>query len=107
MPTQPLPSRNQMLGFILRFIQDGNRGDEVTVKREFRGDFLVLFGIIQRVRRLSQSWIRLEKAGFGTEARMLVRAAIARRDGAMGVLHGWGSRPDASQRRPRPVQSRS
>jgi hypothetical protein len=65
-----------MLGFILRFIQDGNRGDEVTVKREFHGDFVVLFGIVQRVRRLSQAWVRLEKAGFGIEARMLVRAAL-------------------------------
>jgi hypothetical protein len=79
-----------MLGFILRFIQDGNRGDDVTVKREFHGDFIVLFGIVQRVRRLSRAWVRLEKAGFGTEARMLVRAALEHAVTAQWVFYTVG-----------------
>lgn len=90
MPAQPLPTRDQMLGFILRFIQDGNRDDEVIVKREFHGDFIVLFGIIQRVRRLSQAWVRLEKAGFSVEARMLVRAALEHAVTAQWVFYTVG-----------------
>jgi hypothetical protein len=78
MPTQPLPSRNQMLGFILRFIQDGNRGEDVTVKHEFQGDFLVLFGIIQRVRHFP-------KRGFGS-----------RRQGSVPKLECWFVPPSST-----------
>lgn len=39
-------------------------------------DFLLLFGVVHRVRRLAQSYLRLRKAGFEVEGQILVRSAL-------------------------------
>lgn len=61
---------------MLRFLQQENKGDEVTVARVFDGDFLLLFGLLQRVRHLARCHMVLTKQGYGSVGRMLVRAAI-------------------------------
>jgi hypothetical protein len=71
-----LPADIEMRAFLLRFIQDAKHRDGVTVPAENQRDFLVLFGLVQRVRRFAQAYLRLEKAGFATEASVLLRAAL-------------------------------
>ena len=66
-----------MRAFLLRFIQDAKHRDMVTVPAENEREFLpVLYGLVQRVRRFAQAYVRLEKAGFATEASVLLRAAL-------------------------------
>lgn len=71
-----LPSDEDMRVFLLRFIQDTKHRDMVTVPNVNEREFLVLFGLTQRVRRLTQAYLRLERAGFVSEASLLVRAAL-------------------------------
>lgn len=71
-----LPSDTDMRAFLLRFIQDANHREMVTVPTANEREFLVLFGLTQRVRRLAQGYLRLERVGFVSEARLLVRAAL-------------------------------
>lgn len=44
--------------------------------QEYANDFLTVYGLIQRVRRLAQSYLRLRKGGFSSEGGILVRAAM-------------------------------
>ncbi|SFS07620.1 hypothetical protein SAMN04487846_2261 [Microbacterium sp. cf046] len=65
-----------MRAFLLRFIQDPKHPDGITVPPENQREFLMLFGLIQRVRRLTQAYLRLERDGFLSEGSVLVRAAL-------------------------------
>lgn len=71
-----LPPREALDAFILRFIQDKRHPESVKVLPEYRDDFLMLYGLIQRVRRLAQAYLRLRKQGFSSEGGVLVRAAM-------------------------------
>ncbi|MHA6668609.1 hypothetical protein ACX3O0_07040 [Homoserinimonas sp. A447] len=71
-----LPSDVEMRAFLLRFIQDARHRELITVPTDNEREFLVLFGLVQRVRRLAQAYLRLDSAGFGNEASALVRAAL-------------------------------
>lgn len=65
-----------MKSFLLRFIQDARHDGRIDVPSESSREFLVLFGLIQRVRRLTQAYLRLEKAGFVSEGSVLLRSAL-------------------------------
>lgn len=65
-----------MRAFLLRFIQDAKHGERITVPAENEREFLMLFGLVQRVRRLAQAYLRLDHAGFASEASVLIRAAL-------------------------------
>ena len=41
-----------------------------------QSEFLLLFALVQRVRRLTQAFLRLQRSGFVSEASLLVRAAL-------------------------------
>lgn len=71
-----LPPREALDAYILRFIQDKRHSEGVDVLPEYADDFLTLYGLIQRVRRLAQSYLRLRKQGFSSEGQILVRAAM-------------------------------
>lgn len=71
-----LPDRDHLKGFILRFLQQENRGDEVSVANPFQEDFILLFGLLQRVRHLARCHLALSKDGYGSVGRVLVRAAL-------------------------------
>ncbi len=65
-----------MLGFILRFVQRHNDGARVVVPPDNHRDFLVLFGLIQRVRRLARAYLALRHRGFVSEGTILIRSAL-------------------------------
>jgi hypothetical protein len=71
-----LPSVDALLAFTLRYIQDPGRRDEIEVAPEKQEEFLLLFGLTHRVRRLAQAYIRLRKGGFELEGQILVRSAL-------------------------------
>jgi hypothetical protein len=71
-----LPPIDAMRGFLLRFIQDVKHRDGIRVAPENEREFLILFGLMQRVRRLVQGYLRLERAGFANEGSLLARAAL-------------------------------
>jgi len=71
-----LPAVDPLKVFVLRFIQNGKSSSSFPVAPGQRDDFSALFGLIQRVRRLAQAYVRLSADGFGVEAEILVRAAL-------------------------------
>ena len=71
-----LPPVDDLLAFILRFVQDPGRREEMVVPKERREEFLLLFGLTHRVRRLAQAYTRLTKGGFEVEGQILVRSAM-------------------------------
>lgn len=71
-----IPSDVELDSFVLRFIQDSSRLEEVVVPVENQEEYLLLFGPIQRVRRLATAFVRLRKAGFGPEGLILLRSAL-------------------------------
>jgi len=71
-----LPGEDEMRAFLLRFIQGAQRTEPVAVPPANRLDFVVLFGLIQRVRRLAQAYLQLERSGHVSEGTLLVRSAL-------------------------------
>lgn len=71
-----LPSDVDMRAFLLRFIQYAKYREMIMVPAGNEREFLVLFGLVQRVRRLAQAHLRLDRAGFANEASVLIRAAL-------------------------------
>lgn len=71
-----LPDPQRMKSFVLRYLQQENRGSEVIVDQAFDRDFVVLFGLLQRVRQLARCHLMLSRDGHGPIGRVLVRAAI-------------------------------
>lgn len=71
-----LPSQDNLLKFILRFVQEPKVRDRYVPADGMDEDFLLLFGLVHRVRRLAQSYLRLRKAGFENEGQILVRSAL-------------------------------
>ncbi|MET0887791.1 MAG: hypothetical protein ABWX92_15225 [Mycetocola sp.] len=71
-----LASPEALEAFILRFLQDKSHSEQIMVLAEYQSDFLVLFGLIHRVRRLARAYILLRKQAFTTEGEVLVRAAM-------------------------------
>lgn len=76
MTNPALPSDVAMRAFLLRFIQDQKHRERVKVPAGNEREFLVLFGLVQRVRRLAEAYLRLDRAGFAPEASVLLRAAL-------------------------------
>lgn len=58
-----LPSRETLDAFVPRFIQDARHPERIVPRPEWQTDFLTLFGVIQRVRRLAQACLRLRTHG--------------------------------------------
>ena len=71
-----LPSPDALLAFILRYIQVPSRKDEFKVDSQRQDEFLFLFGLTHRVRRLAQAYLRLRKGDFELEGQILVRSAL-------------------------------
>ncbi|MBN9239111.1 MAG: hypothetical protein J0J03_05490 [Leifsonia sp.] len=71
-----LPSQEDLLKFILRYVQEPRVRDRYLPADGMDDDFLLLFGVAHRVRRLAQSYLRLRKAGFNNEGQILVRSAL-------------------------------
>jgi len=65
-----------MRSFILRFIQDVRHREQVILPAENGEEFLLLYGLIQRVRRLAQAYLCLVKSGFANEGTVLIRSAL-------------------------------
>lgn len=65
-----------MRSFLLRFVQDARHPERIEVPSENSREFLVLFGLVQRVRRLTKAYLRLERGGFVSEGSLLVRSAL-------------------------------
>lgn len=65
-----------MRAFLLRFIQAPSRRATIRVPAENKHDYLFLFGLIQRVRRLAQAYLALRRVGFANEGDILVRSAL-------------------------------
>ncbi|MDQ1176690.1 hypothetical protein QE416_001426 [Microbacterium sp. SORGH_AS 421] len=72
----PRPSRQQLLPWMLRFVQDKEHADGIRVLDEHAWDFRVLGGLIERVRRAARAYLLLEKRGYAAEGRALVRSAL-------------------------------
>jgi hypothetical protein len=71
------PTVDELLAFILRFVQDGqHKTSTVQVPVPNQDDYVVLFGLIQRVRRLTQAYMKLRSAGMGSEGQAVARAAL-------------------------------
>ncbi|MFC9560087.1 DUF5677 domain-containing protein [Agromyces sp. NPDC056965] len=62
--------------FVLRYIQAISKRDRIDVPPENQTDFIALFGLLQRTRRLAQAYLRLRKAGYSSEGKVLLRAAL-------------------------------
>ncbi len=90
MPKEPLPTQDQMLGFIIRFVQQGTHDASFEVLRRYQDDFVVLFGIMQRVRRFAKAYLKLAKEGYATEARLFVRGALEHAVTAQWVFYTVG-----------------
>lgn len=71
-----LPAVDDLLSFILRFVQVPSRRESFYPLDDRQQDFLLLFGLTHRVRRLAQSYLRLRRAGFEVEGQILVRSAL-------------------------------
>ena len=71
-----MPSREQLLPWMLRFVQDQQHAAGIQVLDESAWDFRVLGGLIERVRRAALAYLLLEKRGYRTEGRALVRSAL-------------------------------
>ncbi len=71
-----LPTSDALLAFILRYIQVPSRRDEFKVDTQRQDEFLLLFGLTHRVRRLAQAYLRLRKGDFEVEGQILVRSAL-------------------------------
>lgn len=65
-----------MEGFILRFVQDVKHKESVVIPGGNQTDFLLLYGLVQRVRRLVKAFMLLRRKGFESEGELLVRAAL-------------------------------
>ncbi|WP_091478790.1 DUF5677 domain-containing protein [Microbacterium azadirachtae] len=70
------PSREDLLPWMLRFLQDREHADGIRVLDEYGWDFRILGGLIERVRRVARAYLLLEKRGFSAEGRALVRSAL-------------------------------
>jgi hypothetical protein len=71
-----LPTPEALLAFILRYIQVPSRREEFRVESARQDQFLLLFGLTHRVRRLAQAYLRLRKGDFEVEGQILVRSAL-------------------------------
>lgn len=71
-----LPTSDALLAFILRYIQVPSRKHEFKVDTQRQDEFLFLFGLTHRVRRLAQAYLRLRKGDFEVEGQILVRSAL-------------------------------
>jgi hypothetical protein len=71
-----MPSREQLLPWMLRFVQDQQHAAGIQVLEEYAWDFRVLGGLIERVRRAASAYFLLEKRGYKAEGRALVRSAL-------------------------------
>lgn len=61
---------------MLRFIQDKNHSSVIRVSAESAWEFRVLGGLVACVRRAARAYLVLEKKGFATEGRVIVRGAL-------------------------------
>lgn len=75
-PVSDLPSVEQLKRFILRCIQAPSKKMSFSYPSVRRMEFRMLIGICLRVRRLAQAYLRLERAGFSPEGRVIVRSAL-------------------------------
>lgn len=75
-PEERMPKVDDLLAFILNYIQIPARRTEFKVASEKQREFLLLFGLTHRVRRLAQSFLRLRKDGFDVEGQILLRSAL-------------------------------
>src|SRR6187431_990101 len=71
-----LPSSDDLLAFILRYIQVPSRKPKYAIESARQDEFLFLFGLTHRVRRLAQGYLRLRKGDFEVEGQILVRSAL-------------------------------
>ncbi|MFC7925474.1 hypothetical protein [Microbacterium laevaniformans] len=71
-----LPPTDELVAFILRHVQDVPHRAGVEIPTENVPDFRMLYGLTQRVRRLARAYMKLRKAGFGSEGQILVRSAL-------------------------------
>lgn len=71
-----LPPSDQLLSFLVRYVQDAKRGESIDVPFGNRDDYLILFGLFQRTRRFAAAYLRLHKKGFQIEGIPIVRAAL-------------------------------
>lgn len=71
-----LPRRNELLPWMIRFIDDKEHAEGISVLPEYAWDFRVLGGLIERVRRAARAYLLLEKGGHAAEGRALVRSAL-------------------------------
>lgn len=67
------PTREDLLPWMIRFLQDKEHADGIRVLDEYGWDFRVLGGLIERVRRAARAYLILEKQGFSAEGRALGR----------------------------------
>jgi hypothetical protein len=71
-----LPPVDELLAFILRYVQVPSNRAEFRPLDDRQQDFLLLFGLTHRVRRLAQSYLRLRRDKFEVEGQILVRSAL-------------------------------
>jgi hypothetical protein len=71
-----LPGRSELLPWMIRFIDDREHANGISVLPEYAWDFRVLGGLVERVRRAARAYLLLEKAGHAAEGRALVRSAL-------------------------------
>lgn len=71
-----LPSRNAVLPWVRRYIEDERHSGGIQIAHEYSWDFRVLGGLLERVRRAAEAYLLLERDGFAAEGRPLVRSAL-------------------------------
>lgn len=71
-----LPSREELLPWVTRYVLDRDHEDEIRVRDESAWEFRVLGGVLERVRRAAHAYLVLDQRGFAVEGRFVVRSAI-------------------------------
>lgn len=76
MSADELPSRDALLGFVMRYLQYRANDDGANVKAQHIESFPIVWGVCQRVRRFARAYLRLVKHELATAGHPIVRAAL-------------------------------